>query len=135
MNYYNGACRGNGCAQSDACGTYATIQGPKGEPGAQGPRGEKGEPGETGAQGIPGEKGEPGEPGPKGEKGEPGEKGETGLQGPQGEAGETPVITVAEDTPRSYKLHFATSGQALTTPNLIAPLLEYHADLQPSAVR
>ena len=31
--------------------------------------------------------------------------------------------------PLSYKLRFATSGQALTTPNLFAPASEYHADL------
>ena len=40
-----------------------------------------------------------------------------------------PVVTVAEETPLSYKLRFATSGQALTTPNLFAPASEYHADL------
>ena len=39
------------------------------------------------------------------------------------------MITVAEDTPRSYKLHFQTSQQELTTPNLFAPFTEYHADL------
>ena len=36
---------------------------------------------------------------------------------------------MAEDTPRSYKLHFQTSQQELTTPNLFAPFTEYHADL------
>ena len=39
------------------------------------------------------------------------------------------MITVAEDSPRSYKLHFQTSQQELTTPNLFAPFTEYHADL------
>ena len=39
------------------------------------------------------------------------------------------MVTVAEETPLSYKLRFATSGQALTTPNLFAPASEYHADL------
>ena len=102
MNYYTGTCRGD-CGQSDPCGgTYVTIQGPKGEPGEQGPQGEKGD---------------------------PGEKGEQGIQGLQGENGETPVITVAEDTFLSYKLHFKTSTQELTTPNLFAPLTEYHVDL------
>ena len=105
------------------------IQGPKGEAGAQGPQGEKGDPGEKGEQGIQGPKGEAGAQGPQGEKGDPGEKGEQGIQGPKGEAGETPVITVAEETPLSYKLHFQTAGQELTAPNLFAPFLEYHADL------
>ena len=153
MNYYTGTCRG-GCGQSDPCGgTYVTIQGPVGpegprgeqgprgergpmgprgikrEQGIQGPQGEKGDPGEKGEQGIQGLKGEPGEQGPQGEKGDPGEKGEQGIQGLQGENGETPVITVAEDTFLSYKLHFKTSTQELTTPNLFAPLTEYHVDL------
>lgn len=153
MNYYTGTCRG-GCGQSDPCGgTYVTIQGPVGpegprgeqgprgergpmgprgikrEQGIQGPQGEKGDPGEKGEQGIQGLKGEPGEQGPQGEKGDPGEKGEQGIQGLQGENGETPVITVAEDTSLSYKLHFKTSSQELTTPNLFAPLTEYHVDL------
>ena len=153
MNYYTGTCRG-GCGQSDPCGgTYVTIQGPvgpegprgeqgprgewgpmgprgiKGEQGIQGPHGEKGDPGEKGEQGIQGLKGEPGEQGLQGEKGDPGEKGEQGIQGLQGENGETPVITVAEDTFLSYKLHFKTSSQELTTPNLFAPLTEYHVDL------
>lgn len=153
MNYYTGTCRG-GCGQSDPCGgTYVTIQGPVGpegprgeqgprgergpmgprgikrEQGIQGPQGEKGDPGEKGEQGIQGLKGEPGEQGPQGEKGDPGEKGEQGIQGLQGENGETPVITVAEDTSLSYKLHFKTSTQELTTPNLFAPLTEYHVDL------
>ncbi len=103
--------------------------GPQGEQGIQGPRGEKGDTGEKGEQGIQGPKGDTGERGPQGEKGETGEKGEQGIQGVQGEAGETPVVTVAEETPLSYKLRFATSGQALTTPNLFAPASEYHADL------
>lgn len=153
MNYYTGTCRG-GCGQSDPCGgTYVTIQGPvgpegprgeqgprgergpmgprgiQGEQGIQGPQGEKGDPGEKGEQGIQGLKGEPGEQGLQGEKGDPGEKGEQGIQGLQGENGETPVITVAEDTFLSYKLHFKTSTQELTTPNLFAPLTEYHVDL------
>lgn len=153
MNYYTGTCRG-GCGQSDPCGgTCVTIQGPvgpegprgeqgprgergpmgprgiKGEQGIQGPQGEKGDPGEKGEQGIQGLKGEPGEQGLQGEKGDPGEKGEQGIQGLQGENGETPVITVAEDTFLSYKLHFKTSTQELTTPNLFAPLTEYHVDL------
>ena len=153
MNYYTGTCRG-GCGQSDPCGgTYVTIQGPvdpegprgeqgprgergpmgprgiKREQGIQGPQGEKGDPGEKGEQGIQGLKGEPGEQGLQGEKGDPGEKGEQGIQGLQGENGETPVITVAEDTFLSYKLHFKTSTQELTTPNLFAPLTEYHVDL------
>lgn len=103
--------------------------GPKGDPGEQGPQGKKGDTGEKGEQGIQGPKGDPCEQGPQGEKGDTGEKGEQGDRGEKGENGETPVITVAEDTPRSYKLHFQTSQQELTTPNLFAPFTEYHADL------
>ena len=135
MNYYTGTCRG-GCGQSDPCGgTYVTIQGPvgpEGPRGEQGPRGERGPMGPRGIkgeQGCPGPQGEQGIQGPQGEKGDPGEKGEQGIQGLQGENGETPVITVAEDTFLSYKLHFKTSSQELTTPNLFAPLTEYHVDL------
>ena len=102
------------------------IQGPKGDTGEQGPQGEKGDTGERGEQGIQGPKGDTGEQGPQGEKGDTGERGEQGIQG---EPGETPAITVAEDTPLSYRLRFQTSGQELTTPNLFAPVSEYHADL------
>lgn len=159
MNYHTGACRGSNYYQQDACGSYVTIQGPAGPMGPEGPRGEqgvrgeqgpqgeKGDTGEKGEQGIQGPKGDPceqgpqgvrgdtgpkgdpGEQGPQGEKGDTGEKGEQGDRGEKGENGETPVITVAEDTPRSYKLHFQTSQQELTTPNLFAPFTEYHADL------
>lgn len=103
--------------------------GPKGDPGEQGPQGEKGDTGEKGEQGIQGPKGDPCEQGLQGEKGDTGEKGEQGDRGEKGENRETPVITVAEDTPRSYKLHFQTSQQELTTPNLFALFTEYHADL------
>lgn len=103
--------------------------GPQGEQGIQGPQGEKGDPGEKGEQGIQGPKGDTGEQGPQGEKGDTGEKGEQGIQSLKGETEETPVITVAEDTPLSYKLHFQTSQQEVTTPNLFAPVLEYHVDL------
>ncbi len=68
----------------------------------------------------------------RGEKGGTGEKGEPGIQGPKGdtgEDGETPVITVTEDTPLTYKLNFKTSSQDITTPNLFKPLEEYHVDL------
>lgn len=156
MNYYNGNCRGSGFYQQDACGTYVTIQGPTGSMGPEGPRGEqglRGEQGPIGPRGVKGDQGCPGPVGPRGavgpmgprgpqgvrgdtgERGEQGPIGEQGLQGevgPQGEkgdTGETPVITVAEDTPLSYKLHFKTSEQELTTPNLFAPLTEYHVDL------
>ena len=103
MNYYTGSCRGNGCCPSDPY-SYVTIQGPTGPVG-------------------------PGPQGPIGPRGERGEKGEQGIQGEKGDTGETPVITVAEDTPLSYKLHFQTSEQELTTPNLFAPFTEYHVDL------
>ena len=55
-----------------------------------------------------------------------GPMGDTGPTGPQGE---TPTVTVAEDTPVSYKLNFKTSDQDMTTPNLLAPFTEYHVDL------
>ena len=64
-----------------------------------------------------------------GSTGPEGPQGEQGIQGEKGDTGETPVITVAEDTPLSYKLHFQTSEQELTTPNLFAPFTEYHVDL------
>lgn len=118
--------------------------GPKGERGEKGERGPVGEQGPIGEQGIqgeigplgvqgdrgcPGPQGEQGIPGPQGEKGDPGEKGEPGAAGPQGENGETPVITVAESTPISYKLNFKTEEQDITTPNLFAPYSEYHSDI------
>lgn len=104
-------------------------QGPQGEVGPQSVQGDRGCPGPQGEQGIQGPQGEQGIQGPQGEKGDPGEQGEQGIQGPKGENGETPVITVAEDTPLSYKVNFKTAEEDLTTPNLIAPLIEYHADL------
>lgn len=105
------------------------VQGLQGETGPQGPQGEKGDPGEKGEQGIQGLQGEPGPQGPQGEKGDQGEKGEQGLQGLQGEPGETPTVTVAEDTPFSYRLQFKTGAQEVTTPNLFATASEYHVDL------
>ena len=105
------------------------IQGEVGPQGVQGDRGCPGPQGEQGVQGPQGEKGDTGEQGPQGEKGDTGEKGEQGIQGPKGENGEAPVITVAEDTPRSYKLHFQSGEQELTTPNPFAPFTEYHVDL------
>ena len=105
MNYYTGSCRGNGCCPSDPYSSYITIQGPTGPTGPEGPRGE---------QGL---------------RGEQGPMGPRGIRGEKGDAGETPVITVAEDTPRRYRLHFQTSEQELTTPNLFAPFTEYHVDL------
>lgn len=104
MNCPNNKCR-NCCGGYDSCGTYVTIQ------GSPGPQGE---------QGIPGPEG------PAGPKGEP------GIQGPKGDTGETPVITVVEDTPLTYKLNFKTSVDDITTPNLFKPLEEYHVDLSAS---
>ncbi len=112
--------------------------GPMGSAGPMGPRGPQGVRGDTGAIGLQGVRGDPGPVGPQGDRGCPGPQGEQGIQGPQGEkgeqgekggVGETSVITVAEDTPRSYKLRFQTSEQELTTPNLFAPFTEYHVDL------
>lgn len=106
--------------------------GPMGPPGPKGDRGEKGDTGEKGDPGIQGEKGDTGETGPKGEKGDTGEKGEQGIQGEKGDTGETPVITVVEDTPLTYKLNFKTSDDDITTPNLFKSLDEYHVDLSAS---
>ena len=107
-------------------------KGERGPVGEQGPIGEQGIQGEIGPQGVQGDRGCPGpqgEQGPQGPQGEKGDTGERGEQGIQGGTGETPVITVAEETPLSYRLHFAAGGQELTTPNLFAPVTEYHADL------
>lgn len=98
MNYSNGTYRGNGCHPQDACGSYVTIQGSMGPMGPEGPLGEQGP---MGPRGI---------------------RGEQGIQGPKGDTGETPAITVAEDTPLSYRLHFQTSQQELTTPQPVRTL-------------
>lgn len=100
--------------------------GPKGDPGSMGLQGVRGDPGPIGPKGDRGPAGPKGDPGPQGPIGPRGERGEQGIQGG---TGETPVITVAEETPLSYRLHFAAGGQELTTPNLFAPVTEYHADL------
>ena len=111
------------------------IRGEQGCPGPAGPRGSVGPMGPRGPQGVrgdPGPVGPQGVRGPVGPKGDPGPQGPIGPRGERGEKGdtsETPVITVAEDTPLSYKLHFQTSEQELTTPNLFAPFTEYHVDL------
>lgn len=109
--------------------------GPIGPRGPQGEKGNTGEKGDTGDIGPQGEQGIPGPQGPTGPQGEKGGTGDTGAQGPQGEkgdtgdAGETPVITVVEDTPLSYKLNFKTSVDDITTPNLLKSLDEYHVNL------
>lgn len=54
------------------------------------------------------------------------------LRGEKGDTGETPVITVVEDTPLTYKLNFKTTVDDITTPNLFKPLDEYHVDLSAS---
>lgn len=82
-----------------------------------------------GEQGIQGPKGDKGDTGEQGEKGDKGNQGEQGIQGFKGDEGETPVITVAESTPLSYKLNFKTTGQDITTSNLFAPISEYRADI------
>lgn len=146
MNCPNNKSR-NYCSGCGSCGTYVTIQGPPGPMGPSGPQGvrgdigPKGDTGDIGMQGIQGNpgpigpKGDKGPIGPQGEKGDTGEKGEQGEQGIQGEKGEkgdtggTPVITVVEDTPLSYKLNFKTSTEDITTPNLFKTLDEYHVDL------
>ena len=105
------------------------IQGPKGDKGDTGEQGEKGDKGEQSEQGIQGPKGDKGDTGEQGEKGDKGDQGKQGIQGPKGDEGETPVITVAESTPLSYKLNFKTTEQDITTPNLFAPISEYRADI------
>lgn len=102
----------NNCG--NACDTYVTIQGP---PGPKVPQGN------------------PGPAGPPGPKGDTWEKGDTGPQGEKGEKGdngETPLITVVEDTPLTYKLNFKTSADDIATPNLFKSLDEYHVDLSAS---
>ena len=161
MNCPNNKSR-NCCNGCGACGAYVTIQGPpgpmgpegpqgeqgprgeqgpkgdtgdigpKGDTGDIGPKGDKGDTGEKGEQGIQGPKGDTSDIGPKGDKGDTGEKGEQGIPGPKGDTGETPVITVIEDTPLSYRLNFKTSAEDITTPNLFKPLEEYHVDLSAS---
>lgn len=111
------------------------LQGVRGDPGPVGPKGDrgpvgpKGDTGPMGPMGPRGERGEQGERGPVGEQGPIGEQGIQGEKGDAGADGETPVITIAEDTPLSYKLNFKTSGQEVLTPNLFAPSTEYHVDL------
>ena len=82
-----------------------------------------------GPRGVKGDTGCPGPVGPKGDKGPIGPQGEPGPKGDKGENGETPVITVVEDTPLSYKVNFKTSEEDITSPNLFKTLVEYHADL------
>lgn len=113
----------NGCG---ACGAYVTIQGPPGPVGPEGPRGEQGPRGTAGPMGPRGPQGVRGDIGPKGDTGE---KGEQGEKGDPGENGETPVITVVEDTPLTYKLNFKTTAEDITSPNLFKPLEEYHVNL------
>lgn len=152
-------CNCGSCGSCSSCGTYVTIQGSPGPMGPEGPRGEQcpagiqGPQGELGPQGVQGDKscpspqgeqgipgpegpagprGEQGVQGPKGDKGDTGEQGVQGIQGEKGETGETPVITVVEDTPLSYKLNFKTSIDDITTPNLFKTLDEYHVDLSAS---
>lgn len=119
----------NGCG---ACGAYITIQGPPGPVGPEGPRGDQGPRGEQGPQGEldpQGVQGDKGCPGPQGEQGIPGPEGPAGPKGDPGENGETPVITVVEDTPLTYKLNFKTTAEDITSPNLFKPLEEYHVNL------
>ena len=104
MNCYTNNYSGrNCCCSSSESGTYVTVQGPIGPQGDRGPAGPKGDPGPQGPAGPKGERGE------KGERGPVGEQGPIGEQGIQGERGETPAVTVAEDTPLSYKLNFTKS--------------------------
>lgn len=49
--------------------------------------------------------------------------------GPESENGEALVITIAEETPHSYKLHFQSGEWELMTPNLFAPFTKHHVDL------
>lgn len=106
--------------------------GSKGDPGPSGPIGSKGERGEKGERGSVGEQGPQGETGPQGVQGDKGclgPQGEQGIQGEKGDNGETPIITISENTPISYKLNFKTTEQDITTPNLFAPDVEYHVNI------
>ncbi len=55
-----------------------------------------------------------------------------GVQGPTGGTGPAPEITVAEETPTSYKVNFKTAGQDITSPNLKSVIDAYNADLSAS---
>lgn len=55
--------------------------------------------------------------------------GRTRNPGEKGDNGETPIITISENTPISYKLNFKTTEQDITTPNLFAPDVEYHVNI------
>lgn len=118
--------------------------GPKGERGEKGERGPVGEQGPIGEQGIQGEieprvsrvteavpahKVSKESPARRGRKVTPAKKAKREPQVRKAKNGETPVITVAESTPISYKLNFKTEEQDITTPNLFAPYSEYHSDL------
>ncbi len=61
-----------------------------------------------------------------------GPTGAQGVQGPTGGTGPAPEITVAEETPTSYKVNFKTAGQDITSPNLKSVIDAYNADLSAS---
>ncbi len=67
--------------------------------------------------------------GPQGAQGEKGEKGDTGDTGAQGIAGETPIISVSENTPATYKVSFKTAAQEIVSPNLRSNIQAYNVDL------
>lgn len=133
-------------------------QGPQGETGCPGPQGEQGEPGPEGPQGVKGDAGPAGPAGPTGPSPiitigtvttgtdgtanvtaedtadgvaldfviPQGPKGDTGAAG---EAGPAPEITVAEDTPTSYRISFKSGTQEVTSPNLIPAIETHNVDL------
>ena len=112
-----------------ATGATGTT-GPAGAAGAIGATGPTGPTGATGATGVTGPAGAAGvigatgpigPTGPQGPQGAQGIQGQTGSVGPKGDTGPTgasPEISVAENTPTSYKVNFKTEDYQITSPNL-----------------
>ena len=131
----------------------AGPRGPQGESGATGPQGPIGDmptvvvgavtagaapqvtatPTETGVSldfVVPaGPTGPQGKAGPQGEAGGIGPQGEKGETGPKGDPGTSPKITVAEDTPTTYKVKFTDDTQEIVSPNLRSNLKVYNKNL------
>ncbi len=109
--------------------------GPQGATGARGEKGDTGAQGPTGLQGAVGPTGAKGDTGPTGAKGDTGAigaagiKGDKGEKGDTGEAGASAEVSVAENTPVSYKVHFKTGDQEITSPNLYGPITNYSVNL------
>ncbi|WP_281389182.1 collagen-like protein [Solibaculum mannosilyticum] len=123
-----------------ATGATGTT-GPAGAAGAIGATGPTGPTGATGATGVTGPAGAAGvigatgpigPTGPQGPQGAQGIQGQTGSVGPKGDTGPTgasPEISVAENTPTSYKVNFKTEDYQITSPNLKSNTEVYNINL------